>query len=92
MEVEKGSLVSFMCTATGWPIPFVTITKEESLMNNPSFTFAIIPEDFFTVSVLMNLTEAGVGDTGDYTCRAVAGEADEERQDQKVFFIGVLGN
>ena len=87
-EVEEGALVPFMCTATGWPIPFVTFSNwEESVMNNANFTFKIVPEDSFTISLLMNLTYARVEDTGDYYCLAEAGEAEYDRRS---FFLGVF--
>ena len=91
-EVEEGVLVPFMCTAIGWPIPFVTFTKgNSSLMNNANFTFKIVPEDSFTISLLMNLTYAKVEDTGDYYCLAEAGEAGEVGYDHRSFFLGVFG-
>jgi hypothetical protein len=81
-----------MCTAIGWPIPFVTFTKgNSSLMNNANFTFKIVPEDSFTISLLMNLTYAKVEDTGDYYCLAEAGEAGEVGYDHRSFFLGVFG-
>ena len=92
IEVHYGDLVSVNCTARGWPIPFVTYTKERSLMDDPRFTHRITPADSFTISAHMNLTYAEVTDTGDYTCLAVAAEATEGfNEDQKTFFIGVLG-
>lgn len=76
-----------MCTGTGWPLPFITVTRGESLMNHPRFSYIIIPEDAFTISVMMNMTDAEVGDTGDYACKGTSTES----QDQQFFFIGVLG-
>lgn len=88
-EVEEGALVPFMCTVIGWPIPFVTFSNwEESLMNNTNFTFKIVPEDSFTISLLMNLTYAKIEDTGHYYCLAEAGEVGYDRRS---FFFGVFG-
>ena len=92
MEVEEGILVQLMCTAIGWPIPFVTFNKgEDSLMNNENFTFKIQPEDSFTISVLMNITNSTIEDTGDYYCLAEASEAGEAGYDSRSFFLGVFG-
>ena len=91
ITVEYGDLISFTCTARGWPIPFVTFEKEEeSLMDDLRFTFHIIPEDAFTISALVNLTFAEVNDTGDYICLAIALESEEAGQDEESFFIGVI--
>ena len=91
ITVEYGDLISFTCTARGWPIPFVTFEKEEeSLMDDLRFTFHIMPEDAFTISALVNLTFAEVNDTGDYICLAIALESEEAGQDEESFFIGVI--
>lgn len=87
IEVEVGALVPIMCTGTGWPLPFITVNRGESLMKHPRFSFIIIPEDAFTVSVMMNMTDAEVGDTGEYSCKGTSSEG----HDQQFFFVGVLG-
>lgn len=92
MVVQYGDLISLTCTATGWPIPFLTFTKGLiNLMDDSRVTFDIIPEDSFTISALLNLTYVEVTDTGQYTCLAISLESEEAGQDEMSFFIGVLG-
>ena len=89
--MEYGDLITFSCTARGWPIPFVTFEKEEeSLMDDLRFTFHTIPEEAFTVSALVNLTFAEVNDTGDYICLAIALESEEAGQDEESFSLELL--
>ena len=89
VTVQYGDDVSFICTASGWPIPFVTFENEASTIDDPRFIFEISPEDAVTVSGSMNLTYAEVYDTGEYTCQASSLEFEEV--EKLSFFIEVFG-
>ena len=90
-EIQAGSSIILMCTATGWPIPFMTYSKDGEMINSSRFSYIIRPEDSFTVSLLMNVTNAEINDTGNYTCSAVSHETGDIGEDHEWFIFGVKG-
>lgn len=91
-EIQAGSSITLMCTATGWPIPFLTYRKDGEIINSSRFSYTIRPEDSFTVSLLMNVTNAEINDTGNYTCSAVSHLTGDIGEDHEWFIFGVKGS
>ena len=76
--IQVGGSVTFLCVATGLPNPSIAWLRESTLLESNS---RIIPS-----GNLLQISDAVVDDTNDYTCRATNPAGTDEESARLIVF------